>query len=195
MAPQSQPAGQPISDYERQRQANIAERDALLKKLALDAASAGIAPKKSAVNGRSSAPGRPKKNAPAKKIKEEVVPRRTSSRLRGIEADSEKAKRKAEEEYEVAQEVARVKRQRVSGDMKLGDIVVIGAGWDEKKNVFADVISRGARPYERTFGEIEVKESSNKELRELRERMSGLEIYSGFEPSRKLAETATIGTY
>ena len=186
MAPQTQPAAQPISDYERQRQANIAERDALLKKLALDAASAGVAPKKWVTNSRSSGPGRPKKHAPTKRIKEEVVPRRTSSRLRGLEADSEKVKRKAEEEYVAVQEAARIKRQRFSGEMKLGNIVVNGADWDERKNVFEDVVNRGATPYERTFGETEVKESSSKELRELREKMSGLEIYPGFEPNRRL---------
>jgi WD repeat-containing protein 76 len=172
-----------LSEYERQRQANIAERDALLKKLALDAANAGIVPKaKSAPIASKPA----KKKAPVKKVKEEIVPRRTSSRLAGIEADSEKAKRKAEEEYEAVQEAARIKRQRVSGDLNLGDIVVNGKEWNKENNVFIDVINRGANPYERTFGETEVRATSNKELKALREKMSGLEIYDGFEPSREL---------
>ena len=171
-----------LSDYERQRQANIAERDALLKKLALDSASSGLAPKPP----KSSTAAKPsKKKAPAKKVKEEVVPRRTSSRIAGIEADSEKAKRKAEEEYEVAQEAARVKRQRVSGDLNLTDIVVAGKDWDKSNNFFVDVVNRGANPYERTFGETEVKATSDKELRALREKMGGLELYDGFEPNSK----------
>ena len=180
---------QELSEYEQQRQANIAERDALLKKLALDAASAGIGPKpakSSAAPGRSS-----KKKTPVKKIKEEIVPRRTSSRLKGIEADSEKAKRKAEDEYEAVQEQARIKRQRVSGDLNLSDIVVAGNDWDDNKKAFVDVVGRGARPYERTFGETEVKETSNKELKALREKMSGLEIYDGFEPNRTHANDYT----
>ena len=176
-------AGQELSEYEKQRQANIAERDALLKKLALDSASAGIAPKPAK---SSAAPGRPpKKKAPVKKIKEEVVPRRTSSRIAGLEADSEKAKRKAEEEYQAVQEQARIKRQRVSGDLSLGDIVVGDNSWDKSRNAFVDVVNRGAQPYERTFGETEVKETSNKELKALREKMSGLELYEGFEPNRE----------
>ena len=172
-----------ISEYELQRQANIAERDALLKQLSLDATSAGFGSKraKNAISGSKA----PKKRAPAKKIKEEVVPRRTSSRIKGLEADSEVAKRKAEDEYEAVQEAARIKRQRVSGDLDLKDIVVTGSGWDKTQNMFGDVVNRGAQPYERTFGDSEVKATTDKELRELREKMSGLGLYEGFEPNRE----------
>ena len=173
-------AVQEPSDYEKQRQANIAERDKLLKDLELKSASAALAPKKA----RSSTSKT--KTAP-KKIKQEIIPSRKSSRLAGIEADSEQAKRKAEEDYQVAQEVARVKRQRRSDDLNLGDIIVNGNGWDKDKIAFMDIIDRGAMPYERTFGEDEIKETSNKELKELRERMSGLKIYETFEPNREYA--------
>ena len=176
-------AKEEISDYEQQRQANIAERDALIKKLALDAASAAFHPKaapKPASNGARSAN---KKKSVVKKVKEEVLPRRTSSRLAGLTADSEVAKRKAEDEYEAAQVAARVKRQRVSGNLDLTDIVVAGKEWDKTENFLVDIVSRGARPYERTFGESEVRETSDKELRALREKMSGLELYDGFEPN------------
>ena len=169
-----------LSEYEQQRQANIAERDALLKKLALDSASAGFT-KATKATSTTSKPH--KKRGPVKRAKEEVLPRRTSSRLAGIEADSEKAKRKAEEEYEAVQEAARVKRQRVSGDLNLKDIVVAGKEWDKSENFFVDVVSRGAEPYERTFGETEVRETSDKELRAMREKMSGLGLYEGFEPN------------
>ena len=173
-------AGQ-LSDFERQRQANIAERDALLKKLQLDAASAGLVTKKATATGAARSSTK-KKSAP-QKIKEEVVPRRTSSRIKGIEADSSVAKRKAEQEHEVAQEAARLKRQRVSGELNLQDIMVVGNGWDTKQNVFVDVVNRGAQPYERTFGDDEVKTTTDKELRGLREKMSGLELYEGFAPN------------
>ena len=172
-----------LSEYERQRLANIAERDALLKKLALDAAETGFAPKTARTSPTTPKPQ--KKRGPVRKTKEEALPRRTSSRIAGIEADSEKAKRKAEEEYEAIQEAVRVKRQRVSGDMDLKDIVVAGKEWDKDRNVFLDVVSRGARPYERTFGDSEVRETSDKDLRALRERLSGLELYDGFEPNSK----------
>ena len=183
-------AKQELSEYEEQRKANIAERDALLRKLALNAAEAGIAPKpaKSSSNGHRSQ----KKKAQPKKVKERIVPRRTSSRIAGLEADSEKAKRKAEEEYEVAQEAARLKRQRVSGDLKLDDIVVAGQEWSKSERFFGDVVRRGAKPYERTFGDTEVKETSDKELRALRERISSLELYDGFEPNRELSSATVV---
>lgn len=172
-----------ISEYEKQRQANIAQRDQLLKQLALDASSAGLGPKplvKPLIKKETAR----KKKAPVKRVKEEILPRRTSSRLAGLTADSEVAKRKAEDEYTAAQEAARAKRQRVSGDLNLSDVVVSGKEWDKSENFFVDIVSRGARPYVRTFGETEVKETTDKELRALRERMSGLQLYDGFEPNR-----------
>ena len=170
-----------VSEYERQRQENIAQRDKLLKQLALDASSAGLGP------GQKPKPARPtqKKKPAVKRIKEEVVPRRTSSRIAGIEADSEVAKRKAEDEYVAAQEAAKVKRQRISGPLDLSEVQVAGKGWDKTENFFVDIVRMGADPYHRTFGEEEVKETTDKELRALREKMSGLELYDGFEPNRK----------
>ncbi|KAJ9648915.1 hypothetical protein H2199_000828 [Coniosporium tulheliwenetii] len=151
---------------------------AALSDLALDAAGAGLAPTKS----RSSTPAKSQKKKPAaKKEKVEVVPLRTSSRLRGIVADSEIAKRKAEDEHEALRAAEQAKRQRVSGDLNLGDIVV-GGHWDKAGNFLAGV--GPARPYERTFSAQDVKETSDKELKALREKMSGLKLWEGFEPNR-----------
>ena len=177
-----------VSDYEKQRLANIAERDAMMKKLSLEAASVGLAPKASKASKSSAAPKTHKKRDPVKKIKEEVQPRRTSSRLAGLTADSEVAKRKAEDDYEAQRQAERVKRQRVSDDLDLKDILVNGKKWDSS---IVDVVSRGGKPYERTFGEADIKETTDKELRDLRERMSNLELYDGFEPTRSLPSEAT----
>jgi hypothetical protein len=170
-------AKEEINEYERQRRANIAERQALIKQLALDSVAAAVQPKlakKPLTNGTN------KSKKPAVKKVKEILPTRTSSRLLGLTADSEVAKRKAEDVYEAAQEAARVKRQRVSGDLDLKDIVVAGKGWDSS---LVDVMSRGAQPYERTFGETEIKETTDKELKALREQMSGLELYEEWEPN------------
>ena len=172
-----------LSEYEKQRQANIAQRDNLLKQLALDARSAGLGPKPVS-KPPSKPPSSHKRKEPAARFKEEILPRRTSSRLAGLTADSEVAKRKAEDEYVAVQEAARVKRQRFSGELNLSDAVVGGKNWDKSENFLVDVVSRGAKPNDRTFGEMEVKETSDKELRSLREKMSGLELYDGFEPNR-----------
>ncbi|KAK2768679.1 hypothetical protein FQN54_000535 [Arachnomyces sp. PD_36] len=179
------PDTQELSDFEKQRAANIAERDALLKKLTLENQSSGLfakTPKKPSEASKS------KKKTPVKKIKKEdeaPVPRRTSSRLRGLTADSEVAKRKAENEYQAIQEQARAKRQRVAGDLKLGDIMVGDQNWDYGNLLGTDVILKGvAKPYERTFGEDDVKKTTNKDLKALREKMSGLQLWEHWEPNR-----------
>ena len=174
-----------LSEYEKKRQNNIAERDVLLKQLALDAASVGLAPK-AAPKPKSKVTSSHKKKPAVRKVIEGILPQRTSSRLAGLTADSEVAKRKAEDEYVAVQEAAKAKRQRVSGDLNLSDIVVAGKQWDKSENFLVDVVSRGAKPYERTFGESEVKGTTDKELRALREKMNGLELYDGFEPNSNL---------
>ncbi|KAI9830241.1 MAG: hypothetical protein M1819_005768 [Sarea resinae] len=174
-----------LNEYELQRQANIAKNQALLRELQLSAAAVGLQPK--APSSKSSAAAaskdRKRKRAPVKKEKDEFVPRRTSSRLAGIVADSEVAKRKAEEEHDAFREAEKAKRQRVSGDLDLSDIVVTGKQWDKSGNFIKDLV-RGGRPYERTFTDQDVKETTDKELRQLREKMSGLELWEGFEPNR-----------
>ncbi|KLJ10253.1 WD repeat-containing protein [Blastomyces silverae] len=141
-----------LSDFEKQRAANIAERDALLRKLTQEAQSSGLFTK-----GPSTKSSRPvsqsTKKTPAKRVKKEneaPVPRRTSSRLAGLAADSEITKRKADEQYEAQKAAAQAKRMRVSGDLKMGDIIT----------------------------------TTDKELKALREKMSGLNLWEPWEPNR-----------
>lgn len=169
------------SEFEKQRLANIAERDALLKKLTQEAAASGLysKPANGGPHGGTKRAAKPKQ-PPAKRVKKEVdvTPRRTSSRLAGIQADSEVAKEKAEKEYEHAKQVEREKRQRVTGDLNFGDGGTNGL-------FGTDVILKGvAKPYERTFDDTDVKETTDKDLKKLRERMSSLEIWDAWDPSR-----------
>lgn len=169
------------SDFEKQRLANIAERDALLKKLTQEAAASGLYSKPANGGPQSGTKRAAKpKQPPAKRVKKEidVTPRRSSSRLAGIQADSEIAKEKAEKEYEQAKEVERQKRQRVTGDLNFADGGMGGL-------IGTDVILKGvAKPYERTFDDADIKETTNKDLKKLRERMSSLEIWDAWDPSR-----------
>ena len=179
MAPQK--SNNAASKYESQRQANIAKNQALLKELQLNAASAGIAPKSRSKPASSSSSAQKKKPAPRRVKEEDLQPRRTSSRLQGIVADSEVAKRKAEEEREHVEEQNRIKRMRRSDDLELGNIVVAGE-WNKSGNFLRDV--RPANPYERTFDEDDVKNTPDKELREMREKMSNLSLWNDIEPAR-----------
>lgn len=171
-----------LSDYEAQRQAKIAENNKLVAELKLNAASAGIAPSKSS-KPRHRSDGSHKKKEP--RVKQEPIrPTRVSSRLKGIVADSEVAKRKADEEAEVVREQERAKRLRKTDDQELGDMVVNGSidNWTLSGNWLRNV--RPANPHERTFDMDDVKKTPDKDLRALREQMSSLQLWEDVEPSR-----------
>ncbi|KAF7945548.1 hypothetical protein EAE96_010315 [Botrytis aclada] len=165
-----------MSAFERRRLENIAANQAMLKDLSTTAQK--IVPKP---------PPKPKSATPRKRAapikKEAPRPTRTSSRLAGIEADSETAKRKAEVEQEFAKEVSQAKRQRVAGDININDIVVEGKKW-KQENGFLSGVMRGAQPNLRTFTEDDIKETTDEGLKALREKMSGLQLYEPYEPNQ-----------
>lgn len=171
---------QQLSDYERQRQEKIAKNQALLQQLQLDAQQTGIGPKsrpKPAANS-----GQKRKRTTEKAIKVENAPRRTSARLQGIVADSEVARQKEEADALAFQEEQKAKRQRVSEDINLADAIVNGRTWNRSGNWLTAV--GPANPGERTFTAQDIKNTSDKELREVRERMSSLQLWEGAEPNR-----------
>ncbi|PGH26564.1 WD repeat-containing protein [Polytolypa hystricis UAMH7299] len=181
--PRGEPATE-LSDFEKQRAANIAERDALLKKLTLEAQSTGLFKKPPAFkSGVQSA----KKKAPAKRVKKEneaPAPRRTSLRLAGITAESEVAKRKAEVDYQAEKAVQQAKRVRVSGDLDLGNIIVSGQKWDSSGLLGIDATSSPPAKYGRTFTAEDIKNTTDKDLKAMREKMSGLQLWGSWEPNR-----------
>lgn len=167
------------SDFEKQRLENIAARDKLLAELEIkkNAAQVGAFAKPA----KRAAPS--KKSTPAKRIKkEDIEPRRTSSRLAGIQADSEVAREKEEKQYQEIKEREIERRKRRTDDLSFGDITTNGAvnGFFGSDAVIRPV----ARPNERTFGDEEIKETTDKELKSLREKMSALEVWDAFEPNR-----------
>lgn len=175
-----------ISEFEKQRLANIAERDALLKKLTQEAQSSGLFTQ-SLPKGVLGTTPKPKKKPPVKKVKEEEAPapRRTSSRLRGITADSEVAKRKADEDYENALQDQRAKRIRRPDSFNFDDMVVWGQKLTGDSLIGTDVVTKGvAKPYGRTFSDEDIKETTDKDLKTLREEMSGLKLWETWEPNR-----------
>ncbi|TAQ85107.1 hypothetical protein B7494_g6572 [Chlorociboria aeruginascens] len=161
------------SAFERKRSANLAINSALLPvtRPTADQITPRPNPKQRSTVSR-------KKATPVEK----EGARRTSSRLAGIEADSETHKRKAEVEYEFAKEQSRAKKRRVSGDLNISDVLVEGKKWDKGYNFLSGVM-RGAQPNQRTFTEDDIKETTDEGLRALREKMSGLQLYEGYEPS------------
>ena len=177
------PKTAPVSEYERKRLETIAKNKALLKDLALDAAVSGLAIPSRSRPSHAGSNGPQKRKREAPKVKEEVQPRRVSHRIRGIQADSETAKIKAEEDYQALQVAERAKRMRVSGDLNVGDIIAPGQNWDIKGNFLRGVAP--AKPYERTFDLEDVKDTTDSDLRKLREKMSELSLWRDIEPSRE----------
>ena len=173
------PAPAEQSEFEKQRLENIAERDALLKKLTQEAAATGLYSKPASGANGNKRPAKPKAR-PAKRVKtEDLEPRRTSSRIAGIQADSEVAKEKSDKEYEERKEADRQRRMRVTGDLNFADGSLIGT----------DAILKGVappppKPYERTFDKDDIKETTDKDLKALRERLSGLELWDAWHPTR-----------
>lgn len=173
-----------LSDFEKQRLANIAERDALLKNLKLEAQSAGFytSPKTPGSNGP-----KPKKKAAPKRVKEEDdesnLPRRQSSRIRGIAAESEVAKRKADDDYEAAKEVERAKKMRRTDSFTQNDMFIAGQKLTGDSLIGVDVVTKGvAEPYVRTFGDDDIKETTDKDLKALREEMNNMSLWETWDP-------------
>ncbi|KAK9248593.1 WD40-repeat-containing domain protein [Lipomyces tetrasporus] len=114
-----------LNEYERQRRANIERNNALIRDLELAGLSAGlgrVTPSQPA-NKRPAQKARPAaKKAKTVKKEERPVPRRTSARLAGLQAESEAVRIKTEEDYTAALEKAKAERQRVGGDIKFEDI-------------------------------------------------------------------------
>jgi hypothetical protein len=64
----------------------------------------------------------------------------------------------------------------------MGDIVV-GGQWERMS--LGDGLTRGkSAPFMRTFGENDIKTTTDKELKALREKMSGLQLWRPWEPNR-----------
>lgn len=164
------------SSVEQQRLANIAERDALLKKLTQEAQAAGSFPPPASLNGSANPKKRSAKpkGPPAKKVKkEDIQPRRVSSRLKGIQADSEVQRKKEEVEYEERRVEEQKKRERKTDEVWFEGSLLIGT----------DTLLKGvANPGERTFDdEIDVGDG---DLKKLRDRMGGLKLWGEWDPSR-----------
>jgi WD40 repeat protein len=168
-----------VSEYERQRQEKIAKNQALLQQLQLDAQQTGIGPKRQKAT---SATSQKRKRPTDRVIKVENAPRRTSARLQGIVADSEVARQKDEADAVAFQEEQKAKRQRISEDINLVDAVTNGGNWNRAGNWLTSV--GPANPGERTFDAQDIHNTSDKELREVRERMSSLQLWEGAQPNR-----------
>ncbi|RSL44666.1 DNA damage-binding protein cmr1 [Fusarium sp. AF-6] len=172
----AQTDGAPLNAFQRRRLENIAANQKLLNEVS--AVAKKVAPKpppKKPTPSRSRTRQTPVKAEPTRAT-------RKSTRLAGLGADDATLKRKYEIEAEVAAEQAKAKKLRVNGDLSLGDIAVEGKKWEAGANGLKGIV-RGAQPGVRTFTEDDVKETTDKGLKELRLRMSDLKLYEHWAPN------------
>jgi hypothetical protein len=167
-----------MSAFERRRLENIAANQALLKDISVTASKIIPAkPNKPAPSSR-----KRKSDAPVKQ--ETAMPTRRSSRVAGLDADSEVLKRKYEVAAQFEAEKAKAKRTRVSGDLDLGNIAVEGKKWEGGFQGLKGLgLVRGAQPGLRTFTEDDVKNTTDKDLKALRLRINGLKLYEHWSPN------------
>ena len=167
-----------MSAFERKRLENIEANRKILDSATVVAKK--IAPKPKPTPTKSAT--RKSTRTPVKR--ESARPTRMSSRLAGLDADNETLKRKLEVDAKEEADKAKAKKLRVTGDLSLGDILVAGKKFENGLGGLKGII-RGAQPGVRTFTEDDVKETTDKGLKDLRLRMSAMKLYEGWAPNGK----------
>lgn len=166
------PKKEGVSLFEQRRLENIAANQALLKDISQTAV-------KIAKPAPAPRPAR-RKRSPAGKKRERpqraaAIPTRASSRLKGEAA----VKREIDEDIPAALMPEKpAKRTRVSDDLSLDSILVEGRKFaDDISALGALLPKRGAEPGVRTFDEDDVQQTTDKDLKRLREEMNNLTFY------------------
>lgn len=169
-----------MSTFEQRRLQNIADNNAILKGLSHTAAKIAKPPPAPKPKARP----RPKRAPVEKKEypkRERSVATRASSRLKGETPDKNGVKREADDSAPAALFPDKpAKKTRVSEDLNLGDILVEGRKFAKDAGAFAGLISlprHGAEPGVRTFDEDDIKQTTDKDLKALREQMGSLNLY------------------
>lgn len=148
-----------LSEYERQRQENIRKNQELLRQLQLTRdVLTPVRPSPSRTSSHSKEKSVVQKK---RKIEEEPTPRRMSSRIRGIKADISEAGLRNEIENEMARRLEEEKkaRERIQGDIKVG-----GSFFNRDGKIVT------------MFTDEDVKNTTDKSLKSIREKMMGLKI-------------------
>lgn len=202
MAPSVDAQG--LTAWERRRAENAKANNEILNSISKTSAKVFAAANKTAKPAAT-------KKKPARRIKSEPIqrethmPTRRSARVAGIEADPDTLKRKLDGtdsnvlEYGIG-ESAREKRIRVGGDLSLNDMQVDGR-WQGTLNGLTELSSTGAstrpgvRPGVRTFTSDDIEETSDKNLKALRQEMNRLELYDKFEVKGRYFSHMARATY
>lgn len=160
------------STFEQRRRKNIEDNQKILKDISKTAPKITQTP--------TAKPVRPKKTrTPVERRavpkREAAVATRSSSRLKG----EGPVKRENEDDIPAALMPDRpAKKSRIAEDLDLDKIMVEGRKFAEDMSAFGHLLpKRGAEPGVRTFDIDDIRETTDKDLKMLRETMNSLELY------------------
>lgn len=179
-----------MSAFEARRLNNIKANNEILKDLS-NTASKIAPPPPPKLQSRP----RPKRQPVEKREqpkRERAVATRASSRLKG-----ETPKREAEDSVPASlfPPDRPAKKARVNEDLNLGDILVEGRKFTNGVDAVTGLISLprlGAEPGVRTFDEDDIKETTDEDLRKMREKMNSLELYDKWAVNGGSSSTHTV---
>lgn len=179
-----------VSAFEARRLNNIKANNEILKDLSNTASK--IAPPPPAKPLSRPRPKRQPVERREQPKRERAVATRASSRLKG-----ETPKREAEESVPASllPPDRPAKKARVNDDLNLGDILVEGRKFTNGVDAVTGLISLpklGAEPGVRTFDEDDIKETTDEDLRKMREKMNSLELYDKWAVNGGLTITGTV---
>ncbi|CDK27085.1 unnamed protein product [Kuraishia capsulata CBS 1993] len=176
-----------VSEFEKQRQANIARNKELFKKLSLDFLSDDVAKEVKRKESIKSANSQKRKSKVEKPV---IVPTRRSSRLAGVKLepnDDSVVDSFADEEARRKERLDEMKRIQLSGDISLADL--FPKIEDTEVNGMNDDLQRFQNISKNvSMGDfydimVERKKSSNATVNKLRDEFSSIEIYDKFVPN------------
>lgn len=180
------PKKEGVSLFEQRRLENIAANQAILKDISQSAV-------KIAKPAPAPRPARRKRSPAGKRERPQraaAIPTRASSRLKGEAA----VKREVDEDIPAALMPDRpAKKTRVSDDLSLDSILVEGRKFADDISALGGLLpKRGAEPGVRTFDEDDIQQTTDKDLKRLREEMNNLTFYekwavNGESPNRESA--------
>lgn len=171
------PPKKPVSAFEKRRLENIATNHALLKDISHTAVKIASTSSPAPV----SRPVRTKRSSHVERKerprREAAVGTRASSRLKGVAP----IKRELEDDVPAALRAPDrpAKKSRVSDDLSLDAIMVEGRKFSDNIESLGTLLPKGrADPGMRTFDEDDIKLTTDKDLKKLRESMNDLGLYN-----------------
>jgi hypothetical protein len=166
-----------LSAFEARRRENVAKNARLLK----DTAEIGARMKKAAAPPpRAAAPRKRKAAEPP--VRTRVMPVRQSARLAGASANADSKDSLVKlEDIPVELKDREPKRMRTNGDLLLSNLQVEGKRWSNTEALASFV--QGARPGVRTFTGDDIKETTDKKLKALRQDLEDLTLFNGWQPN------------